>query len=136
MVYASLDELLRALGPTPERDAFVAAVARLAGSRPSLQYLRHVAAGRKRPAVEFCVAVEVASGNRIRCESLRPDVDWAYLASRRVADRQALAAPSRLGGAELGSSAASSEPAAGGVVEYKAYTDRCDVSIPSGGFSA
>lgn len=68
----SLDAELR----RRDRDSFVA------GAGTSLQYLRHIAAGRKRPQVELCIAIERASDSRVRCEDLRPDVDWAYLAAR------------------------------------------------------
>ena len=34
--------------------------------------------GRKIPA-EHCPAIERMSGGLVRCEELRPDVDWAYL---------------------------------------------------------
>jgi len=50
----------------------------------SLQYLRHISAGRKRPSVELCAAIELATGGDVRCEELRPDVDWVYLAGRRA----------------------------------------------------
>lgn len=56
----------------------------------SLQYLRHIGAGRKMPRVETCVTLEKESAGAVSCESLRPDVDWGYLASRQVSDRQAL----------------------------------------------
>lgn len=48
----------------------------------SLQYLRHLAAGRKAPTVETCAKVERASAGAVACEELRPDVDWAYLSNR------------------------------------------------------
>ena len=28
---------------------------------------------------EYCPAIERATGGQVRCEELRPDVDWAYL---------------------------------------------------------
>lgn len=28
---------------------------------------------------DFCPAIEKATGGAVRCEELRPDVDWAYL---------------------------------------------------------
>lgn len=34
--------------------------------------------GRKVPA-EHCPAIERITGGDVRCEQLRPDVDWAYL---------------------------------------------------------
>lgn len=33
---------------------------------------------RKVPA-EWCPVIEVATGRRIRCEDLRPDIDWSVL---------------------------------------------------------
>lgn len=71
-----LADYLRGMGPGAPRDAFVA----LTGT--SLQYLRHVAAGRKKPCVELCAAIERASLGKVRCEELRPDVDWVYLSKR------------------------------------------------------
>lgn len=72
-----LADYLRGLGPGAARDAFIAQ----AGT--SLQYLRHIAAGRKKPSVETCVSIERASGRAVTCEQLRPDVDWRYLSSRK-----------------------------------------------------
>ena len=71
-----LGEFLRRLDQE-QKDHFAAAC------DTSLQYLRHVASGRKRPKVELCIRIEKASGLAVRCESLRPDVDWAYLSRRR-----------------------------------------------------
>lgn len=34
--------------------------------------------GRKVPA-EHCPVIERLTGGKVRCEQLRPDVDWAYL---------------------------------------------------------
>lgn len=34
--------------------------------------------GRKVPA-EHCPAIERATGRTVRCEELRPDIDWAFL---------------------------------------------------------
>jgi DNA-binding transcriptional regulator YdaS (Cro superfamily) len=80
----SLAEFLSQLPSSTARDEFAKSC------RTSLAYLRHIAAGRKAPSVEMCVAIERASAGLMRCETLRPDVDWDYLASRRVADRQSL----------------------------------------------
>lgn len=35
--------------------------------------------GRRRVPAERCPAIEKATGGTVRCEDLRPDVDWAYL---------------------------------------------------------
>jgi DNA-binding XRE family transcriptional regulator len=33
----------------------------------------------KPPTIERCIQIEKATGGKVRCEDLRPDVDWAYL---------------------------------------------------------
>ena len=73
----TLAQYLERLPGAAARDTFAAACG------TSLQYLRHIAAGRKTPKVELCIAIERASGGSVRCEGLRPDIDWLYL-SRRV----------------------------------------------------
>ena len=35
--------------------------------------------GAKQVPAERCPAIEKATGGVVRCEDLRPDVDWAYL---------------------------------------------------------
>lgn len=35
--------------------------------------------GKKQVPAERCPAIERATGGRVRCEDLRPDVDWAIL---------------------------------------------------------
>lgn len=41
----------------------------------------HVSMWKKRGNVpaEYCPAIERATGGAVRCEELRPDVDWGYL---------------------------------------------------------
>lgn len=34
---------------------------------------------RTRVPAEYCPAIEKATAGAVRCEDLRPDVDWAYL---------------------------------------------------------
>lgn len=36
---------------------------------------------RTRVPAEYCPAIEKATQGAVRCEDLRPDVDWAYLRS-------------------------------------------------------
>lgn len=48
----------------------------------SVGYLRKAASIGQNLGERLCVALERESGGAIRCESLRPDVDWAYLANR------------------------------------------------------
>lgn len=33
----------------------------------------------KPPTIERCIEIEKATGGKVTCEELRPDVDWAYL---------------------------------------------------------
>lgn len=42
-------------------------------------YLYQVLTGRRSVRAERCIEIEKASGGAVRCEDLRPDVDWAYL---------------------------------------------------------
>jgi DNA-binding transcriptional regulator YdaS (Cro superfamily) len=46
---------------------------------------------RRRVPAEHCPAIERATIRAVRCEELRPDVDWAYL--RAVCEELAQAAP-------------------------------------------
>lgn len=44
-------------------------------------YLYQVLTGRKKGTAELCIQIEKATSGVVRCEDLRPDVDWAYLRS-------------------------------------------------------
>lgn len=35
--------------------------------------------GKRQLAAEYCPAIERATNGAVRCEDLRPDVDWAYI---------------------------------------------------------
>lgn len=37
--------------------------------------------GRKRFSARCCVEIERLTGGLVRCEDLRPDIDWAYIRS-------------------------------------------------------
>jgi len=45
----------------------------------TLGYLRNAASTGKRLGESYCINIERESGGVVRCESLRPDVDWSYL---------------------------------------------------------
>ena len=47
--------------------------------RTTYGHLRNVAYGQKPCAESLCINIERESGGAVPCESLRPDVDWAYL---------------------------------------------------------
>lgn len=55
----------------------------------SAQYLFHVAHERKRAGETLCINLERETGGVIRCEDLRPDVDWAYLRNTKPKKRRA-----------------------------------------------
>lgn len=40
------------------------------------QYLLGV---RPTPPIEWCIPIEKVTGGLVRCEELRPDIDWSYL---------------------------------------------------------
>lgn len=42
-------------------------------------YLRKACSINQRLGADLCIAIERESGGVVRCEELRPDVDWAYL---------------------------------------------------------
>lgn len=51
--------------------------------------LRHVARGHRRAGESLAINVERESGGVIKCEDLRPDVDWAFLRGTNQADKKA-----------------------------------------------
>ncbi|GAA5786427.1 hypothetical protein GCM10007860_09980 [Chitiniphilus shinanonensis] len=54
------------------------ALADAVGTSP--EYLWHLASGRKKcPDVTLCIAIERATDGLVRCEDVRPGVDWLYL---------------------------------------------------------
>lgn len=59
--------------PMPER----ARLARACGT--SYAHLRNVAYGSKRCAESLAINIDRETDGAVRCEGLRPDVDWAYL---------------------------------------------------------
>lgn len=52
-----------------------------AAAGASERYLRKAISKQQRMGVELCIRIEKASSAAIRCEDLRPDVDWGYLRS-------------------------------------------------------
>ncbi|AXK39634.1 transcriptional regulator [Crenobacter cavernae] len=56
----------------------VSATARLFGVTPWA-----VSKWRQRVPAERCIDIEKATKGAVRCEELRPDVDWAFLRSTR-----------------------------------------------------
>lgn len=59
--------------PVPERQAF----ALRCGT--SFAHMRNIAYGQKPCGEKLTIAIERESKGAVRCESLRPDVDWGYL---------------------------------------------------------
>lgn len=56
-----------------ERDAFAARCGTTAG------HLKNISYGYRSCAEGLAINVERESGGKVRCEKLRPDVDWQYL---------------------------------------------------------
>ncbi len=56
-----------------QREAFAKSCDSTAG------HLRNVSYGYRSCAEKLCIAIERESGGAVRCEDLRPDVDWAFL---------------------------------------------------------
>jgi DNA-binding transcriptional regulator YdaS (Cro superfamily) len=47
--------------------------------------------GDKQVPAERCMAIEAATDGAVRCEDLRPDLQWGVLRERRAAERRAAA---------------------------------------------
>lgn len=52
-------------------------------------HLRNVSYGYRSCAEKLAIALERETSGAVRCEELRPDVDWQYLRGSRVASRPA-----------------------------------------------
>lgn len=50
----------------------------------SVEYLYQIAYGNRTPKVELAIDIERESARKVTCETLLPDVDWAYLRSRKA----------------------------------------------------
>ncbi|SOD15979.1 YdaS family helix-turn-helix protein [Nitrosomonas ureae] len=59
--------------PVTERDDFASRC------NTTFGHLRNVAYGYKPCGEGLCINIERESSGAIKCEDLRPDVDWAYL---------------------------------------------------------
>lgn len=52
-------------------------------------YLEQVAGAHRRAGPELAVSIERETDGAVRCEDLRPDVDWAYLRNTKPKKRKA-----------------------------------------------
>ncbi|WP_090541094.1 YdaS family helix-turn-helix protein [Nitrosomonas sp. Nm132] len=59
--------------PLEERDVFSAKCG------TSFAHIRNIAYGYKKSGESLCINIERESGGTVKCEELRPDVDWKYL---------------------------------------------------------
>lgn len=75
----TLDEYMLNMGRGPSKRK----VDFLVRCRTSWNLLRQVARGQKRPSVTMCIQIERGTRGDVRCETLRPDVDWDYLKRRK-----------------------------------------------------
>jgi DNA-binding transcriptional regulator YdaS (Cro superfamily) len=53
-------------------------------------YLRKAISIKQRLGESLCINIERESGGVIRCEYLRPDVDWEFIRSSRLDDFQVI----------------------------------------------
>ena len=60
-----------------------------AKSDAQVRQWQHGYAGRK-PGHSYCMAIEAATKGVVRCEDLRPDVNWSVLRGAPVSRRQRL----------------------------------------------
>jgi DNA-binding transcriptional regulator YdaS (Cro superfamily) len=59
--------------PVADREPFAVRCGSTAG------HLRNVSYGYRSCAESLAIAIERETGGQVRCESLRPDVDWQFL---------------------------------------------------------
>lgn len=55
----------------------------------SYPHLRNIAYGQKSCGEKLAIAIERESDGAVRCEELRPDVDWAFLRGTTGSDQAA-----------------------------------------------
>lgn len=55
----------------------------------TLGQIRQVAHGNRRAGESLAINIERETGGLVRCEDMRPDVDWAYLRNSRPVDKAA-----------------------------------------------
>ena len=70
-----MDKLLRYLNALAKAERAVFCEACCTSER----YLRKAVSAQQRLGSDLCIKIDKASAGEIRCEDLRPDVDWAYL---------------------------------------------------------
>lgn len=68
----ALREFLNSL-PTEEQEAFAKRC------QTSIGYLRKAISAKQQLGADIVVSIERESLGRVRCEKLRPDVDWKFL---------------------------------------------------------
>lgn len=50
----------------------------------SLGYLKKAISIRQKLSAETAIAIEIASNGEVKCEDLRPDINWQSIKSKRV----------------------------------------------------
>lgn len=74
-VYSARMELKKFISslPVDKRELFASRCA------TSFAHLRNIAYGLKTAGESLCINIERETSGAVRCEELRPDVDWAFL---------------------------------------------------------
>lgn len=72
-ILMNLLDYLKTELPLDEREAFAIRCG------TTLAHLKQVARNYRRAGEYLCINIDRETGGVVRCEDLRPDVDWAYL---------------------------------------------------------
>jgi DNA-binding transcriptional regulator YdaS (Cro superfamily) len=51
----------------------------------SFKHIQNIGYGYKTAGEDLAINIDRESGGKVRCETLRPDVDWAYLRNSKKA---------------------------------------------------
>ncbi|MFD1121857.1 YdaS family helix-turn-helix protein [Methylophilus flavus] len=68
-----LNQFLKSLGSKPEKEDFASRC------NTTFKHLLNIAYGYKPAGESLCINIERETSGKVRCESLRSDVDWSVL---------------------------------------------------------
>jgi DNA-binding transcriptional regulator YdaS (Cro superfamily) len=88
----------------------------------SVAYLWQIAYKQRRCKESLAIEIEKASGQRVRVEDLRPDVDWAYLRNSAESIANSRPITTANGVATRISSSDDTQPPAGGTVDDSKFS--------------
>lgn len=53
--------------------------------KTTINYLRRANSGKTKLGINICIAIDKATDGIVRCEDIRPDIDWRFLRSPQEA---------------------------------------------------